>query len=162
MKYGWGMLLELRKRFCWLVALCACGLAAVRAPAQQASQPAAQTGVQSSAAVVPAAMHGVIQLDGPWRFQMGDDPRWSDPGLDDSSWPAVVLGKSLAEQGFESYAGYAWYRLEIPARDLHLSRGIGHGVAPAGEQLRRRAAGGLCQRRGGGAHQRNDGFAADV
>jgi phosphoserine phosphatase RsbU/P len=125
MNYGWGTLLELRRSFCWLVALCACGLAVVRAPAQQTSQPAGQTGVQSTAAVVPAAMHGVIQLDGPWRFQMGDDPRWSDPGLDDSTWLSVVLGKSLAEQGFESYAGYAWYRLKIPARDLHLSADAG-------------------------------------
>ena len=125
MKYGWGTLLTLRKRFCWLVALCACGLAAVQMPAQQASPPAGQTGVPTTPAVAPAAMHGVIQLDGPWRFQMGDDPRWSDPALDDSSWLSVVLGKSLAEQGFESYAGYAWYRLKIPARDLHLSADSG-------------------------------------
>ena len=65
-------------------------------------------------------MHGVIQLDGPWRFQMGDDPRWADPSADDSGWLAVTLGKSLTEQGFETYAGYAWYRLRIQPKDLHL------------------------------------------
>ena len=65
-------------------------------------------------------MHGVIQLDGPWHFQMGDDPLWSDPTLDDSGWLNVVLGESLAEQGFESYAGYAWYRLRIHPSQLHL------------------------------------------
>ena len=65
-------------------------------------------------------MHGVIQLDGPWRFQMGDDPRWADPSLDDSGWLTVVLGKTLAEQGFETYAGYAWYRMRIQPQQLHL------------------------------------------
>jgi sigma-B regulation protein RsbU (phosphoserine phosphatase) len=115
----WGLLFHFRRTLSWLLAFCACGFAALSAPAQQAAQPPSQS-APGSAAAVPAAMHGVVQLDGPWRFQMGDDPRWSDPGLDDSTWLPVVLGKSLAEQGFESYAGYAWYRLRIQPRDLHL------------------------------------------
>ena len=65
-------------------------------------------------------MHGVIQLDGPWRFQIGDDPRWADPVFDDSAWPTVTLDKSLVEQGFESYAGFAWYRLRIQPRQLQV------------------------------------------
>ncbi len=65
-------------------------------------------------------MHGILELDGPWRFQMGDDPRWADPAFDDSSWLTVTLGKSLAEQGFETYAGYAWYRLRIQPQQLHI------------------------------------------
>ena len=43
-----------------------------------------------------------MQLDGPWRFQMGDDPRWADPAFDDSAWPTVMLGKTLADQGFDA------------------------------------------------------------
>lgn len=70
--------------------------------------------------MVPAGMHGVVQLDGPWRFQMGDDPSWADPAFDDSAWPTVTLGKSLAEQGFESYAGFAWYRLHIQPQQLQV------------------------------------------
>ncbi len=65
-------------------------------------------------------MHGVVQLDGPWRFQMGDDPRWADAGFDDSSWLTVSLDKSLSDQGFETYAGYAWYRLRIQPQQLTL------------------------------------------
>jgi sigma-B regulation protein RsbU (phosphoserine phosphatase) len=65
-------------------------------------------------------MHGVVQLDGPWRFQMGDDLRWADPAFDDSAWPTVTLDKSLAEQGFESYAGFAWYRTRIQPQQLQV------------------------------------------
>lgn len=70
-------------------------------------------------------MHGVIQLDGPWRFQMGDDPRWADPAFDDSAWPTMTLGKALSEQGFESYAGYGWYRLRLNPQQLQFgSQGV--------------------------------------
>jgi sigma-B regulation protein RsbU (phosphoserine phosphatase) len=91
----------------------------LRAAAQQAPATAPPSSA-SAANVVPAGMHGVVQLDGPWRFQMGDDPRWADPAFDDSSWPTVTLDKSLAEQGFESYAGFAWYRLRIQPQQLQL------------------------------------------
>ena len=40
--------------------------------------------------------------------------------FDDSTWPTVTLDKSLAEQGFESYAGFAWYRLRIQPQQLQL------------------------------------------
>jgi sigma-B regulation protein RsbU (phosphoserine phosphatase) len=89
----------------------------LRAAAQQAPATAPPS---SAANVVPAGMHGVVQLDGPWRFQMGDDPRWADPAFDDSSWPTLTLDKSLVEQGFESYAGFAWYRLRIQPQQLQL------------------------------------------
>ena len=85
----------------------------------QPAQPAQAGGVPAASAA-PSAMHGVVQLDGPWRFQMGDDAHWADPSLDDSSWLTVVLGKTLAEQGFETYAGYAWYRMRIQPQQLHL------------------------------------------
>ncbi|WP_263357467.1 PP2C family protein-serine/threonine phosphatase [Acidicapsa ligni] len=62
---------------------------------------------------VPAAIHGAIKLDGPWRFHTGDDPGWADPSFDDSSWEKINLTSSLAEQGIDSYYGYGWYRLRI-------------------------------------------------
>lgn len=58
---------------------------------------------------------------------MGDDPRWADPSLDDSAWLQVVLGKTLSEQGFETYAGYAWYRLRIQPQQLRLGGDSGSG-----------------------------------
>src|SRR4051794_16159359 len=78
MKYSRGLLFQSRRTVWWLAALCAWGLAVLSAAAQG---PAG--GSPSPNVAVPSAMHGVIQLDGPWRFQMGDDPRWADASLDD-------------------------------------------------------------------------------
>src|SRR4051812_32761374 len=123
MKHGpRGLLFHLRRTFRCSLALWALGLAALWVGAQSPpqTQTAASPNPASPVGSVPAAMHGVVQLDGPWRFQMGDDPRWADPGLDDSGWLPVTLGKSLAEQGFETYAGFAWYRLRIQPNQLRL------------------------------------------
>jgi hypothetical protein len=59
-----------------------------------------------------------MTLDGPWRFQIGDDPNWADPNFDDSAWATVNLGQPLSEQGFESYSGYAWYRLRLQPQQV--------------------------------------------
>jgi hypothetical protein len=119
-----GWLSQRHAVFCWLLVLVAGG-----APLLAAQAPSAQTPPSASSAVAsPTAMHGVVQLDGPWRFQIGDDPRWADPAFDDSGWLTITLDKSLAEQGFETYAGYAWYRLRIQPQQLAL--GGGAGTAP--------------------------------
>lgn len=109
---------HLRLLLCWLMALCACGVSGAWAAENQAAQntPAAAPATN----VVPAAMHGIVQLDGPWRFQMGDDLRWAEPNFDDSAWPAVTPDRTLSDQGFETYAGYAWYRLRVQPPQLHL------------------------------------------
>jgi hypothetical protein len=70
----------------------------------------------------------VVPLTGPWKFRIGDDPRWADPNFDDSSWENVDLTPKGAPdynlgtpefvpgwtaQGHPGYAGYAWYRLRV-------------------------------------------------
>ncbi|MGH9819884.1 MAG: glycoside hydrolase family 2, partial [Pyrinomonadaceae bacterium] len=30
-------------------------------------------------------------LDGAWRFNTGDDPRWADPNIDDSGWETIDM-----------------------------------------------------------------------
>jgi len=66
----------------------------------------------------PARLHSTMELDGGWRFQVGDDARWADAGFDDASWVPVVLSKPLTEQGFDAYSGYGWYRLRLPAPQI--------------------------------------------
>ena len=81
---------------------------------------------QSAAATSPAAsgtngsakLHATLDLDGPWRFQVGDDPRWANAGFDDSAWTTVSLSKTLSEQGVEGYSGYGWYRLRLQPQQL--------------------------------------------
>jgi Stage II sporulation protein E (SpoIIE) len=109
----------LRSILCWLAVFCVSGISAAWA-AKDATPAPITTPPVAVATPMPAGMHGIIQLDGPWRFQIGDDPRWADPTFDDSSWPTVTLGKTLADQGFESYAGYGWYRLRVQPQQFHL------------------------------------------
>jgi len=99
----------------WLAILCACSLSLA---AQPPSSPPNST--QSAPAVnpAPAGIHGVINVEGPWRFQLGDDLRWAEPAFDDSSWPVVTLSQPLTSQGFPSYTGYAWYRLHLQPQQL--------------------------------------------
>ena len=81
---------------------------------------------QSPAIVAPGptaglnapVVSGTMVLDGPWRFQVGDDPRWADAAFDDSTWPTVTLSKGITEQGFDPYTGYGWYRLRLTAQQL--------------------------------------------
>ncbi|HTB98709.1 MAG TPA: SpoIIE family protein phosphatase [Terracidiphilus sp.] len=56
---------------------------------------------------------GVAPVDGLWQFQIGDDPRWADPALDDSSWETIHADSYWGAQGHPSYAGYAWYRRHL-------------------------------------------------
>ena len=57
-------------------------------------------------------------LEGQWRFHTGDDLQWGEPGFNDSDWPTVSLGQSLAEQGIDTYTGYGWYRLKMQPEQL--------------------------------------------
>lgn len=85
---------------------------------------------QSGEAVVPITLgQSVVGLSGPWKFHVGDDPRWADPAFDDSQWETVDLTptpqttlRGVPISGFVSgwtarghagYAGYAWYRMRV-------------------------------------------------
>lgn len=84
----------------------------------------------SGDASVPVTLgQSVVALNGPWKFHVGDDPRWADPRYDDSQWETVDLtptpqtalpGVPIPEfvsgwttRGHQGYAGYAWYRLRL-------------------------------------------------
>lgn len=73
--------------------------------------------------------HSTVPLNGPWRFHVGDDPRWSSPDFDDSAWESVDLTPApgshdgdvglpgyvsgWSPRGHAGYTGYAWYRLKV-------------------------------------------------
>lgn len=101
---------QLCKRSLFGCLACACALAAA---AQPPAQPA-----PSNPAPLAAASPAILSIDGPWRFQIGDDPRWADPAFDDSSWRTINLSQSLTDQGFPPYSGYAWYRIRLTSAQL--------------------------------------------
>jgi hypothetical protein len=59
---------------------------------------------QSSALTFGSA---AFALNGPWRFRIGDDPRWADPNFGDASWETVDLtplpGAHDGDQGLTNY-----------------------------------------------------------
>jgi len=71
--------------------------------------------------------HSVVTLNGPWRFHVGDDPRWADPSFDDSHWEMVDMtpppGARDPDVGLPGYvpgwgaSGVAWYRLHVTISD---------------------------------------------
>jgi hypothetical protein len=78
------------------------------------------------------ASDAAVTLTGPWRFHVGDDPRWADPGFDDSGWESVDLSAPASAsdgdvgltnyapgwsaRGHSGYYGYAWYRIRLGDR----------------------------------------------
>jgi hypothetical protein len=60
-----------------------------------------------------------VELAGPWKFHIGDDPAWAETDFNDSNWEDVDLtrgsnGLALGwtARGHAGYSGYAWYRLQ--------------------------------------------------
>lgn len=99
---------------CRVALLCAL---LVPAGAQNRAIQAASDATRVTAAA-PVSVGAVVSLRGPWRFQTGDDPRWAEPGFDDSTWPTITLDKPISSQGIDPYSGYAWYRMRLDAKTL--------------------------------------------
>ena len=57
-----------------------------------------------------------INLEGNWRFSIGDDTAWASPDFNDRNWEKIKVPAAWEDQGFHGYNGYAWYRktFEIP------------------------------------------------
>lgn len=67
--------------------------------------------------IVEGLGRGTVALDGPWQFHIGDDPSWSEPTFEDSSWEQIDVSKPWGDQGHWAYAGHAWYRRHIEIKD---------------------------------------------
>lgn len=116
------------KRNLFTIALLACSLTAPALHASTKQAAATPAAVPAPAPATPPADPGstfsletdrepVASLDGNWRFQPGDDPRWADPKFDDSHWALVPSGEDWDEIGYRGLDGPAWYRfrLTLPA-----------------------------------------------
>ena len=57
-----------------------------------------------------------LDLEGNWRFSIGDDTAWSSPDFKDNNWEKIKVPATWEDQGFHGYNGYAWYRktFEVP------------------------------------------------
>ena len=51
-----------------------------------------------------------LDLEGNWRFSIGDDSLWASPDFKDNNWEKIKVPAMWEDQGFHGYNGYAWYR----------------------------------------------------
>ena len=51
-----------------------------------------------------------LDLEGNWRFSIGDDISWASPDFKDNDWEKIRVPSNWEDQGFFGYNGYAWYR----------------------------------------------------
>jgi hypothetical protein len=60
---------------------------------------------------------GTVDLSGPWRFHIGDDLHWAEPGFNDTpgenGWESILADRPWGAQGHYAYTGFAWYRLNL-------------------------------------------------
>jgi len=54
-----------------------------------------------------------VALDQGWRFHSGDDPKWSSPTFDDSTWQTFDPQRGMSDQRFTSMQGFVWLRIHV-------------------------------------------------
>ncbi|MDZ7371606.1 MAG: glycoside hydrolase [candidate division KSB1 bacterium] len=52
-----------------------------------------------------------IDLQGEWRFEIGDNLDFALPSFNDAKWTRVQVPDAWENQGFPGYDGYGWYRI---------------------------------------------------
>ena len=72
----------------------------------------------------------ILDLQGLWKFEIGDNPEWSKPDFIAYNWVEIEVPGNWENQGFPGYDGYAWYRTDfsLPAEkagmDFYLQLGF--------------------------------------
>jgi sialate O-acetylesterase len=54
-----------------------------------------------------------LDLKGEWKFSIGDDLKWKEPGFVDDNWENIKVPSPWENEGFNGYDGYAWYRKQF-------------------------------------------------
>lgn len=62
-------------------------------------------------------LKSLVNLEGNWKFSIGDDPVRAIPDYDDSDWQNVFVPNNWEDNGYEDYNGFAWYRKSFQIRE---------------------------------------------
>jgi hypothetical protein len=62
-------------------------------------------------------LKSLANLEGNWKFSIGDDPARAIPDYDDSDWQNVFVPNNWEDNGYEDYNGFAWYRKSFQIRE---------------------------------------------
>ncbi|MBA4056532.1 MAG: glycoside hydrolase [Marivirga sp.] len=60
----------------------------------------------------------VVNLEGNWKFSIGDKSIWRDRYFNDAKWEGIYVPSKWEDEGFNGYNGYAWYRKSFDGPDL--------------------------------------------
>ena len=60
----------------------------------------------------------VINLEGKWKFNIGDKPAWSGTSVNDTGWEEIYVPSKWEDEGFNGYNGFAWYRTKFNGATL--------------------------------------------
>lgn len=52
----------------------------------------------------------LINLEGRWKFSIGDDLKRAEPDYNDRGWTTIPVPAMWEDEGFHGYDGFAWYR----------------------------------------------------
>lgn len=66
-------------------------------------------GIHAEKNTVPYALN----LQGYWKFKIGDNLAWKAPDFNDSDWQSIMVPGLWEDQISHSYDGFAWYRKEF-------------------------------------------------
>jgi sigma-B regulation protein RsbU (phosphoserine phosphatase) len=61
-----------------------------------------------------------VALDQGWRFHSGDDPQWSSPTFDDSTWQSFDPQSGMNDQHFTNMQGFVWLRIHVRLSPDHV------------------------------------------
>jgi sigma-B regulation protein RsbU (phosphoserine phosphatase) len=75
--------------------------------------------------LLAVAAHGQTE----WREMAGDDPRWAQPGFDDSAWK-LTKGPQRTTASEPWISGVRWYRATFPVSPEWKDRSLALGVGP--------------------------------
>ena len=64
------------------------------------------------------AQERLVDLEGKWKFSIGDDREWLKPGFNDAKWESIDVPGLWEDQGFHGYDGFAWYRTTFDGKSL--------------------------------------------
>ncbi len=65
----------------------------------------------------------ILDLEGTWKFETGDDLDRRNPEFNDRKWADVFVPSAWEDEGFPGYDGFAWYRriITLPKNALDQS-----------------------------------------
>jgi class 3 adenylate cyclase len=82
---------------------------------------------------LPADIAAVAAVNpGDWRYRIGDDPAWSSPDFDDSSWAVGSPGEIPRQWAGRQWTGQGWFRLRLDASALPAPTPLVFDLVPCG------------------------------